>query len=115
MTKLVPGRWCVRWYAAPIPEIPAPTMSTSKLSVFWVCWVTSSIRGFMLTQRDEKLQPSTFLDKGAEYSSDRKAEQLHDLRNATGLSGRIGPTFVTRLNEFNQRHRDYSPEIITEI
>src|SRR5262249_9769301 len=33
-TKRVPGHCCVRWYAAPTPEIPAPTISTSKCSTF---------------------------------------------------------------------------------
>src|SRR5262245_1377448 len=28
--KLVPGHCLVRWYAAPTPEMPAPTISTSK-------------------------------------------------------------------------------------
>src|SRR5215470_4102689 len=32
--KLLPGQRICRWTAAPIPEIPAPTMITSKDSIF---------------------------------------------------------------------------------
>jgi len=39
MRKLWSGNCSFRWYAAPIPEIPAPTTSTST------CWVFSVVPG----------------------------------------------------------------------
>ena len=33
MANVVPGRCSCRWQAAPIPEMPAPTMSTSTCSI----------------------------------------------------------------------------------